>query len=145
MEKRLRDETIQEMGPKIPGDTSLVAKSSLWDEVLLILCFIFIYLLITFPISPLFPGFSCTGSHCSQWASDQGWNQFWDSHPLSLLLKYFTISKSLFSRGTVGASEHLISRTKMMIMSSKPLTSHSFGNFLSSEQFWACLQHFTTV
>lgn len=34
---------------------------------------------------------------CSQWASDQGLDQFWDFHPLSLLLKYLTISKSLFS------------------------------------------------
>lgn len=73
--------------------------------------------------------------------SDQGRDQFWDSHPLSLLLKYLTISKSLLSTGTV------ISRTKMTVMSSKPLSYFSFllGISPSTEQFWACLQHFTTA
>lgn len=139
---------ITDLIPKShPVDTSLVAKSSLWDEVLLIYS-LFIYDLLCLSIFPLFPGLSWGWSlHWEPlWPMGlwpEGWDQFWDSHHLSLLLKYLTISKSLFSRGTVGASEPLISRTKMMLMSSKPLSYFSFqlGISLSTEQFWACLQH----
>lgn len=54
VKKRLRDGTIEEVGvPKIPWRHKPCG--SLWDEVLLILCSLFIYYFFCFP---LFPGLS---------------------------------------------------------------------------------------